>query len=162
MKKPYLAVVSIAAIAILSLLFLGMTGLIPNHQDDSNRPGGAATALVIGDGVERVEVFHFHGTHQCDSCIKVGQYAEDTVNAYFSDELDSGSLSFAHLNGELPENMEKVRQYGVNSASLWIGTYYKNGTFVSDENINVWYKINDKQAYMSYLKGVIAEKLSGV
>jgi len=29
------------------------------------------------------------------------------------------------------------------------------------ENVNVWYKIDNKQGYIDYLKGVIESKLSG-
>ena len=161
MKKSHLAGVSIAAIAFLSLLVLGMYGVVSNHQDISNQSGSLAKDLVIGEGVQKVEVFHFHGTHQCDSCIKVGQYAEDTVKTYFPNEMASGMLVFAHVNVDLPENKEIVSKYDASGSSLWIGVYDSTG-FHAEQNTNVWYKINDKQAYMSYLKGVIAEKLSGV
>jgi hypothetical protein len=161
MKKSSLAVVSIVAIVILSLLGMRMTGRFFNHQADANLPGGTSTTLVLGGDVERVEVFHFHGMHQCDSCTKVGQYAEDTVNTYFSNELASGMLIFAHVNGDLPENKELVSKYGATGSSLWIGVYDSTG-FRAEQNMNVWYKINDKEGYMAYLKGIISEKLSGV
>ena len=111
--------------------------------------------------IEKLEVYHFHGTHQCASCIAVGQLAEDTVNAYFADELKSGKIVFGHINGDLPENRLLVGAYGVTGSSLWIGTYTKDGKFSAEENVNVWYKINDKQAYMDYLKGIIGQKLAG-
>jgi len=125
---------------------------------------GDATALSnskISSDIEKIEVYHFHATNQCYSCKTVGAYAEETVNTYFADELKSGRITFAHLNGELPENKALVTKYGVNSASLWIGTYYKDGTFAKEENTNVWYKISNKEDYMNYLKGVIEGKLSG-
>ena len=56
--------------------------------------------------VEKIEVYHFHGTNQCYSCKTMGDYAEETVNTYFADELDSGKIVFGHVNGELPENKE--------------------------------------------------------
>jgi hypothetical protein len=51
-------------------------------------------------------------------------------------------------------------KYGVTSASLWIGVYDDKG-FYKEENTNVWYKINNKEEYMSYLKGVLERKLQG-
>jgi len=110
--------------------------------------------------VERVEVYHFHGNQQCYSCKTVGQYAEDTVNTYFSNEMKSGKLVYAHINRELPENKDLVEKYKVTGASLQIGVYTKNG-FSHEENVNVWYKIENKDAYMSYLKGVIEKRLKG-
>lgn len=144
----------------ISLLILA-SGCVTSKGNDANN----ATSAVISEpnislGVEKVEIIHFHGTHQCNSCITVGKYAEDTVNTYFSEEVKSGRVSFAHVNAELPENNELVSKYGATGSSLWIGIYDKNG-FRKEENVNVWYKINDKQAYMDYLKGVINKTLAG-
>jgi hypothetical protein len=61
----------------------------------------------------------------------------------------------------LPENRELVAKYGVTGASLWLGTYTKDGNFSAEQNTNVWYKIDNKTEYMSYLKGIIEQKLTG-
>jgi len=118
------------------------------------------SAKTANAKVEKLEIYHFHGTHQCASCIAVGQLAEETVNTYFADELKSGKIVFGHINGELPENRDLVVKYSATGSSLWLGTYDANG-FHKEENVNVWYKINDKQDYMQYLKGVIEQKLRG-
>jgi hypothetical protein len=128
-----------------------------NSKNDSESPNNTN----LSSNVDKVEVIHFHGTHQCYSCIMVGDLAEETVNTYFSEELETGKVWFSHINGELPENRELVEKYGVSSASLWIGVYDNNG-FHPEQNVNVWYKINDKEDYMSYLKGIIEKRLNGV
>ena len=107
-----------------------------------------------------VEVYHFHGTHQCYSCIRVGELAEKTVNTYFKDELASGKVVFGHINGELPENKDLVVKYGATGSSLWIGTYM-NGEFHKEENVNVWYKINNEKDYLEYLRSILDKRLSG-
>jgi len=107
-----------------------------------------------------VEIYHFHGTHQCYSCIRVGELAEKTVNTYFKEELESGKMVFGHINGELPENKALVTKYGATGSSLWIGTYV-NDKFSKEQNVNVWYKIEDEKGYLEYLKGIIDKRLSG-
>ncbi len=111
-------------------------------------------------GVERIEIIHFHGTNQCYSCIMVGDYAEETVNTYFAGELKSGKITFSHINGELQENREITMKYGATGSSLWIGVYDDKG-FHKEQNIQVWYKINNKEEYMAYLKGAIQKRLEG-
>jgi hypothetical protein len=111
--------------------------------------------------VEKIEIYHFHATSQCASCIAVGALAEETVNTYYSKELKSGKIVFAQINAELPENAELAKKYGVTGSSLWIGVYTKDGQFKAEQNINVWYKINDKEEYMAYLKEVIDKRLTG-
>ena len=146
---------------ILSIIFsiILISGCVNNDQKVSESKNSTAYANA-SSSAEKVEIIHFHGTHQCESCIAVGSLAEETVNTYFSEELKSEKVSFAHVNGELPENRELVLKYGVNSASLWIGVYDKNG-FHPEQNVNVWYKINNKDEYMSYLKGIIEKRLVG-
>ena len=138
-----------------------------NQEGSSANAGSNSSIAAAGNAVsysaniEKLEVIHFHGTHQCDSCIAVGKYAEETVNTYFKKELESGKITFAHINGELPENLALVEKYGVTSSSLWLGVYDSEG-FHPEQDTNVWYKTNDKNAYMEYLKGVIESKLLGL
>jgi len=110
--------------------------------------------------VERVEVYHFHGNNQCTSCIAVGDLAEKTVNAKFKNELASGRLVFAHVNAEQPENRALAEKYGVTGSSLWIGVYEANG-FHKEQDIRVWYLIDDEDAYSTYLSGIITRRLNG-
>jgi hypothetical protein len=110
--------------------------------------------------VEKVEVIHFHGNRQCTSCIAVGDLAEKTVNTSFRHELASGRLVFMHVNYDLPENAALATKYNVTGSSLWIGVY-DGGGFHKEEDIRVWSLINNKDAYSTYLSGVITKRLSG-
>lgn len=146
-KKYY---IGIGIIVILLLVFA-----VPKYFTGNV----SASGTEISGDIEKIEVIHFHGTNQCSSCIAVGDLAEETINTYFSDELKSEKITFQHLNAELSENYNLAKKYGVTGSSLWIGTYYKDGTFNKEENINVWYKIGNKADYMNYLKNVLEKKL---
>lgn len=114
----------------------------------------------MGSDVEKIEIYHFHGTNQCFSCRTVGAFAEKTVNTYYKDILDSGKMAFASINAELPENRDLAIKYGATGSSLWIGTYIR-GELHKEENVNVWYKVNDEADYISYLKSIIDKRLAG-
>ena len=152
------------AFALVFLLLFGCAASPPNEGAASGTSSAglsaAGNASAAPPAVQKVEIIHFHGTHQCYSCITVGDYAEETVNRYFAQELATGRVTFAHVNAELPENRELAEKYGVTGASLWIGVYDYTG-FHKEQNTNVWYKIDDKEEYMSYLKGVIEKRLAG-
>lgn len=140
----------------LIILILLSSGCIENNDSNDSQ--------LVDDKPETspyIEVIHFHGTNQCYSCQTVGAYAEETVNTYFADELRSGKLVFKHVNYDLPENEELVQRYGVAYSSLWMGTYTKDG-FSAEQNMDVWYLINEKEEYMSYLSEVIDEKMDGI
>lgn len=110
------------------------------------------------DEPRKIELFHFHGTRQCYSCKTLGAYAEETVKTYFPDELKSGKIVFNHINVDLPENKETTVKYGAIGSSLWIGVYRKDGSFSKEENIKVWYELEDEQNFMNYLKQVLDQK----
>jgi len=141
---------------ILAVLISFSEGCIGND--------GEATAQVVDSTLKadpHIEVIHFHGNAQCNSCVMVGAYAEDAVNTYFADELKSGDLVFMHVNYGLPENKKLAERYGAAYSSLWIGTYTEEG-FSAEHDTNVWYMINDRAGYMSNLSVVIDEKLAEV
>ena len=162
------------AIPLALILIVAISGCITNASTDTNAaedcadsaacslaPADQVETLKEASTVEKIEVYHFHGTHQCYSCKTVGAYAEETINTFFADELASGKIVFGHINGELPENQELVKKYEATGSSLWIGTYTSDGKFSKEQNTNVWYKIGNKQEYLDYLKGIIDKRLSG-
>lgn len=141
------------------ILVLFVSGCINQNSDTT----GNIISNADGEreiNIDKLEIYHFHGAHQCYSCKTVGQYAEETINTYFAKQVMTGKISFAHINIDLPENQELVERYGVTGASLWIGVYGKN-SFHKEENANVWYKISDKNEYTNYLKSLIEKRLSG-
>jgi hypothetical protein len=141
---------------LLALILLS-SGCI-NQADKAGNPVLSNRNNDYSTSVEKVEIFHFHRHRQCYSCITLGNYAEETVNTYFAEELESGKIIFGHVNVELSENAETAEKYGATGSSLFIGVYDENG-FHAEEDTKVWYKLNNKEDFMGYLKGVIEEKL---
>lgn len=146
--------VTILVLIILSSALI-ISGCVANKD---TKP--ASFTDINGLSIQKIEVIHFHGTQQCTSCVLLGQYAEETVNTYFSKELESGKITFNHINYDLPQNNGLVMKYDVTGSSLWLGVYEENG-FHKEENVNVWYKLNNKQDFMDYLAELIEKRLSG-
>jgi len=121
-------------------------------------PGQSTPVFVPSD---TIEVYHFHPAQQCYSCQVLGQLAEETVNSLFAQERADGRLIFEHINAELPENAELVSRYGVTSSSLMIG--YTNETgFHAENQIGLWYKLGDKEAFIEELEGALNHQLGTV
>lgn len=150
-KRTSLNIVSLLLLTFLLVLAMGCTSSGEQRANSGNASSGP---------VEKVEIYHFHATRQCYSCIILGAYAEETVNTYFAPELRSGKLVFTHVNVDLPENKALVEQYRPTGSSLWIGVYNKTG-FYKEENVKIWYRLGNKDEYMAYLKEVIEKRLAG-
>lgn len=142
---------------IVLLVTSGCTDVSPHR---GAAPSAPLSTTSTNSTVQRVEMYHFHGDHQCVSCIAVGDLAEKTVNENFKNELASGRLVFAHVNYDLPENTVLATKYNVTGSSLWIGIYDNNG-FHKQQNMDVWYLTDDKEAYEVYLSGIISRRLNG-
>lgn len=130
----------------------------PSPSAQGNATGAAPVTAPAK--AEKVEVYHFHRTQQCASCIRLGQLAEKTVNTHFADEMASGKLVFGHINYEETENADLSDRFGPTGASLWIGTT-SSGGFSKEEDTNVWYKLQDEEGFVTYLKGVLEKRLAG-
>lgn len=153
MNKDYYAYIITGAILLLAVL----TMIVPKYFGNVEASEGS----VINSEIEKIEVIHFHATSQCYSCKTLGDLSEEALNTYFSSELESGKITFSHINIDLAENSEQVKKYEATGSSLMIGTYFEEGSFVKEQNTNVWYKIGDKANFMNYFKGVIENKLLG-
>ena len=167
--RPRLSIPCIGtAVALVLVVFAAV--LVAGCTSQSDLPLSVTTpapaptfASTLPDGVTvtKIEVIHFHPARQCDSCITVGEYANATVTTYFADELASGMLIFRQIDGELEENREVVEQYGATGSSLWLGVYTSDGGFHPEENVRVWYRTDDQQRFMDYLKGMIEKRCAG-
>jgi len=147
-------------IVLVPVLFLLLGLAVFSGGCTAPADAGGNPGNTVSGPVEKVEVYHFHATRQCYSCIILGEYAEETVNTYFAPEVASGRVVFAHVNANLPENRVIVDRYQPTGSSLWIGVYDRDG-FHKEENVNVWYKLGNKDEYLAYLKGVIEKRLAG-
>jgi hypothetical protein len=144
----------------LIIVLLVTSGCTDGSPHMGAAPSAPLSETSTNSTVARVEMYHFHGDHQCASCIAVGDLAEKTVNENFKDELASGRLVFAHVNYDLPENAALATKYNVTGSSLWIGIYDNNG-FHMQQIMDVWYLTDDKEAYKVYLSGIISRRLNG-
>lgn len=138
------------------ILTTGCIGQNVKNQNTSITP----SPQVSYHNVTRVEVVFIHPVPGCSSCDAVGIYANETVNTYFLKENTAGRLAFVDVNLNIPENRNIVERYGVYSESLWLGIYDDDG-FHKVEDLNVWYKIYNKEDFMSYLKGELEQILYG-
>jgi hypothetical protein len=105
---------------------------------------------------ERIELLYFHRTDRCVSCNNAEQYARDTLNTYFPDEVKSGKLSIQSIDYQ--KDTEMAKKYNVNVQGLKLVEYRGGQETVKDVS-EIWAYVRDKNAYMSYLRDVLNKEL---
>jgi len=151
MKNKFYLFVCISLILVFFLS--GCLDSTNNVTNDVNVEG--ETAIV-----EKIEVYHFHSNRQCSTCETIGANLDETIERYFLDDFNSGKIVYGHINIENPENSEITNRYGAQGTSLWLGIYDNNG-FHAEDDLGIWYRINDKEEFIRYLKDLIEKRLSG-
>lgn len=137
------------SILITSLLLMATVAMC--SAAETNSSGSSA--------VEKVEVYHFHPTNGCRTCTAIGDYAEQTVKQYYSTELETKKMVFDHINFQEQKNADLVEKFEVTGSSLMIGVTDVSG-FHKEDNVKVWYKVGNKDEFMTYLKELLDKRLA--
>lgn len=105
----------------------------------------------LPSGAEKIEVFVFHATQRCISCINIGKYAKSVIEEKFPEELKSGKITFREVNIDLPENFNMAKDYGVSGSALYIKTI-KDGKDNHEEDTTVWRLVTNEVQMKSYFE----------
>lgn len=148
-------IILIIAIAIIGLMFLILTknNQLTEAQSQKNKTTGNQSKKEK-QSADKVEVFLFHATQRCISCITIGKYAGETVSEFFQPELRDGKIEFREINTDLPENKELAQKFQASGSSLFINAI-SNGKDNIAEDAKVWRLISSEAEFKSYLKDKI-------
>jgi hypothetical protein len=106
-----------------------------------------------------IQVYLFHSTHRCATCIAVGKLARETVNEYYPEELANGRIEFREINLELAENQALVNKFQASGSSLFINVRAGGKDNIA-EDVTVWRLTKDEVAFKQYLKEKLDNLLS--
>jgi hypothetical protein len=103
---------------------------------------------------DKVQVFLFHSTQRCSTCIAIGKLAGETVNERFQDELQAGRIEFREVNIDLPENKELARKFQASGSALFLNSINSEGDHIA-QDIKVWRLTGNPTAFKDYLENEI-------
>lgn len=145
-------------LSLFIFLIIGMIVLTGCSQKRSEQIDSNTSNLMSRISVDKIEVVHFHGTHQCWSCITVGEYALKTIKDKFPEEYKSGKIIFKDINGELPENRDIVMKYQARGSSLFVNAI-TNGQDNIEEDVTVWRLISNESQFVNYFENKLNKLL---
>lgn len=144
----------------IALIYISFS---PNRNDESQSSSASVqgssskTTAIQTKPAEKIQVFLFHATQRCSSCIAIGKYAKETVEQKFPEELKSGKIEFREINIDLPENKELATKFKAAGSSLFINPII-DGKDNIKEDTQVWRLVSNEQGFVSYL----SDKLHGM
>ena len=118
------------------------------------KPSESAATSINEIRADKVQVFLFHATQRCTTCIAIGKLTGATVDEYFQNELQSGKIEFREINIDLPENKELAQKFQTSGSALFINAIYDGQDHIS-EDATVWRLTTNETQFKSYLKDKI-------
>lgn len=117
------------------------------------QPQSHDTIIANNPAKVRVQVYYFHITNRCGTCYGIEANVRKTVETWFRNELDSGTVELHILNCELPENKQKVEKYEAYGATLAL-TIFKDGVEIKTIDITDWafQKAHKPELFIAELK----------
>jgi len=123
-------------------------------------PAAAPAAAQSDATPDKVVVYYFHGDRRCRTCLGIQETISRTVNERFGAELAAGTLAFAEVNFEEPENAHFVKTYEL-SFSTMVVTAQKGQSVVKWENCGkVWDYAHEPEVLTSYTEKQIRTYLA--
>jgi hypothetical protein len=156
---------------VLTVLFIvmilsGCSNILNTDKPvTANQPDATSTKAVpvisnLATAPDKVEVFLFHATQRCSTCITIGKLSEKTVLEKFPEEVKSGRIVFKEINIDLPENKELAKKFQAAGSALYINAI-KNGQDKIEQDTKVWRLTGDNVAFISYLENKLNMIMSG-
>ena len=84
------------------------------------------TALLITPGLiicqeesnSQLIVYYFHNTRRCATCNAIESKTVETLDTYFKDKIEDGTIQMIALNAEKKENKEICEKYEIWGSTL--------------------------------------------
>ncbi|NQU80397.1 MAG: hypothetical protein HQ543_02610 [Bacteroidetes bacterium] len=96
---------------LLMLLFVLNAIACNNPQSNNNSSSDDSTKI------ENIEVYYFHGTRRCVTCIAVGEVSSELVKSKYE---DNENVKFIEINIDEPGNEELVEKFQVSGSGLYV------------------------------------------
>lgn len=122
-KKTIVIIGVVITLILLNIIFIKPKNNFINNSD------------IIG--ATKVQVFMFHATQRCSTCIRIGRLLKDTVQERFAEQLKSGKIEFREINVDLQENRVLAEKFQATGSSLFINAI-KDGKENIQEDTMVW------------------------
>ncbi|GAG79149.1 unnamed protein product, partial [marine sediment metagenome] len=97
--------------SLLMLLFVLNVIACNNTQSNNNSSSDDSTKT------EKLEVYYFHGTRRCVTCIAVGEVSSELVKSKYE---DNENVKFIDINIDEPGNEKLVEKFQVSGSGLYV------------------------------------------
>ncbi len=99
-----------------------------------------------------LEVYCFHGTRQCETCINMKANTKATLDKYFSEELKNGSITFSIIDVDEKMNEMLAEKYQATGTALMVNNMVDGKDNIIDWSDFAFDKANNPDKFIPEFK----------
>jgi hypothetical protein len=105
---------------------------------------------------QQIVVYYFHGDVRCPTCHKLENYAKETLDTYFADDLASGKIKWQPTNVDTAGNEHFVKDYQLVTKSVILAKIVDGQQVVWKNLDQIWDLVSEKDKYLAYIRDSVA------
>ena len=141
MKQLFIIVCSV-------LLFAACNNSSPKAETETK---GTETPVSIAKH-NRLEVYCFHGTRQCETCKNMKANTKTALDKYFASQLNDSSIVFSIIDVDDAKNEKLAEKFQATGTALMINKVVNGKDSIIDWSDFAFEKANDNEVFISELK----------
>jgi len=138
---------SFLLVTLFAVLLSSVNGFAQDSQSNNS------------DGINKIEVINFYGTHRCATCKAIEANTKYTLDTYFAQQLESEKIIHRAINVDANINYKIAEKFEASGTALFLNVI-KNG---EDKAIDLtelaFSKGRDQKAFSKELKSKIEHEL---
>lgn len=138
-------------LTIATGLFTACNNSTPKAENETAKV--EATTSVAKQN--RLEVYCFHGTRQCETCKNMKANTKTALDKYFSAQLKDSSIVFSIVDVDDEKNEKLAEKFQATGTALMINKVVNGKDSIIDWSDFAFEKANDNEVFISELKTMI-------
>lgn len=107
----------------------------------------------------RLEIYAFHGTRQCETCINMKGNTKATLDKYFAEEIKSGKIVYQVIDVDDAKNEKLAEKFEATGTALMVNIVVNGKDSIVDWSDFAFDKANDETVFIIELKTKIDDIL---
>ncbi len=130
------------------LLFAACNNSTPKAETETN-----ATETPVSIAKQnRLEIFCFHGTRQCETCKNMKANTKTALDNHFAAQLKDSSIVFSIVDVDDVKNEKLAEKFQATGTALMINKVVNGKDSIIDWSDFAFEKANDNEVFISELK----------
>lgn len=137
-----------------TILILFLTAVALVACNNSKQPVESKSPLAVTN-TNRLEVYCFHGTRQCETCKNMKTNTKATLEKHFATQLKDSSIVFLIIDVDDNANEKLAEKFEATGTALMVNKVANGKDSIIDWSDFAFEKANDEAAFIPELKSKI-------